>query len=399
MIIELHIVQNFAPSCLNRDDLNAPKECEFGGERRARISSQSLKRAARMHPGFSSAVAGAVGKRTKLLEKELVDYIVARGKAADLALKAVEPVVAAIGSGLEEGRTSVMLYVGRDEIKRIGDAIEARFDELVASSESSGSEESEASTKGKAKKPNKGSGSAEAQKLVTAIRDSFKPGTKAADIALFGRMVAESTDFNIDAAAQVAHAISTHGVASEFDFFTAVDDLQPAGTIGAGMMGTQQFNSATFYRYANVHLNQLGTNLGGDADLARAAALAFVESFILAIPSAKQNSHAAHNPPDLVFAVVRSPGAALSLANAFVKPVHGKAANGLVIESIRSLAKYWSNVTKCYGAQGIVAAPFFAVPDECNNLTIEHAKKVEGLSPLLAELRSSLASWNPESQR
>ncbi len=395
MIIELHILQNFAPSCLNRDDLNAPKECEFGGVRRARISSQSLKRAARMNDEFAANLTNGIGTRTKLLQKTVVDYLVTSGKDSNEAKKVVEPVVAAIGSGVDEGRTAIALYLGYDEISRIGEAVEARYDELLAAASEESDEETPAKG-GKAKKAKKGSGTSASQEIAKEINSAFKPGTKAADIALFGRMIAEATHFNVDAAAQVAHAISTHAVPSEFDFFTAVDDLQPKDTVGAGMMGTQQFNSATFYRYANVHLPQLDKNLGGDIDLARAAALAFVRSFILSIPSAKQNSHAALNPPDLVFAVVREKGAALSLANAFAKPARGKSDKGLVIESAEALAEYWEQVTNAYGASGICSAPFFIVPKSAQEIEFTHGEKVTGLDALTEKLAAELANWSPE---
>lgn len=398
MIIELHIVQNFAPSCLNRDDLNAPKECEFGGVRRARISSQSLKRAARIHPDFAGSLADGIGTRTKLLSTELVKFLVAKGRKEEDAAKVVEPVAASIGSGVVEGRTAIALYLGHDEISRIGGAIDARYDELLAAvgeAEPEPVEEKPAKGAKPAKKAKKGSGSADTKAIADAIAKQFTPGTKAADIALFGRMIAEATHFNVDAAAQVAHALSTHEVPSEFDFFTAVDDLQEKGDPGAGMMGTQQFNSATFYRYANIHMQQLVDNLGGDAALARSAAAAFVRAFITSIPGAKQNSHAAFNPPDLVLAVVRSNGAALSLANAFVKPVRATKDKGLLGATGDALADYWARVSNAYGAEGIVAAPYYSVPAELDAAKFEGGARVKGLAALLVDVTKAADSWKP----
>lgn len=394
MLLELHILQNFSPSCLNRDDLNAPKDCEFGGVRRARISSQCIKRAARWNPDFVNQLENGIGTRTKYLQSEIVKYLIAAGKDADEAPKVAEPVVSIIGSGVEgeKNRTKVALYLGKDEIERIGDEILAHYDELLAGTLVE-NEKSDENAKGKAKKGPKGQGTDAVKKLAEQIAKAFKPGTKAADIALFGRMMADATNFNVDAAAQVAHCISTHSVPTEFDFFTAVDDLQhvqPEADAGAGMLGSQQFNSATFYRYANVHLPQLEKNLGGDTDLARKAALAFAHSFITAIPNAKQNSHAALNPADFVFVTLREKGQPLSLANAFAKPVERHSKEGLIYASTQSLATYWDRLTKAYLTDEFVAAPYYTIAPEIGKISLTGATSVGGLRQLLASLSTGL---------
>src|SRR5690606_30773078 len=158
-------------------------------------------------------------------------------------------------------------------------------------------------------------------------------GGRAVDLALFGRMLADLPDRNVDAACQVAHAISTHRVSAEFDYYTAVDDLKPDDTSGADMIGTVEFNSACYYRYANIDLRQLVKNLKGeaeevDAELAEAAVRAFLIASRDAIPTGKQNSFAARNAPSFFLAVVRDRGA-WSLANAFVAPVNGQQEGGL----------------------------------------------------------------------
>src|SRR5262249_33379271 len=145
-------------------------------------------------------------------------------------------------------------------------------------------------------------------------------GGRAADLALFGRMIANLPERNVEAACQVAHAISTNKMEMEFDFYTAVDDLKPEDTAAAHMLGTVEFHSACFYRYANVDTTQLLTNLGRDADLARGTLQAFLRASVAAIPTGKQNSMAAHNPPSLVLIVVRERGQ-WNLANAFLKPI------------------------------------------------------------------------------
>jgi CRISPR system Cascade subunit CasC len=167
------------------------------------------------------------------------------------------------------------------------------------------------------------------------------------DIALFGRMVATSPDLNVDAACQVAHAISTHAVSQEFDFFTAVDDVAVAvDETGAAMMGYVEFASATLYRYATVNVAALADNLGGP-DSVPAACRLFTEAFARSLPSGKQNTFAAHTPPDVVLAVLRT-DQPVSLVGAFERPVRGQ--DGHVAESARRLAEHAAALDDAYGA-------------------------------------------------
>ena len=161
------------------------------------------------------------------------------------------------------------------------------------------------------------------------------------DVALFGRMIADKPEWNVDASCQVAHAISTNTVKMDFDFFTAVDDLKPGDSAGSDMMGTVQFNSSCFYRYAVLDVAALRANLdGGDAQLGRAVE-AFVRGFLSAIPTGKQNSMAAHNFPSYALAVVRDGGSPVSLTNAFLKPARPRAEDtDLVDDSIQKLEQY-----------------------------------------------------------
>ncbi len=178
-------------------------------------------------------------------------------------------------------------------------------------------------------------------------------GTVAGDLALFGRMLADLPENNVDAACQVAHAISTNRIHSmEMDYYTAVDDLKPDDTAGADMIGTVEFNSACFYRYANLDVDQLNKNLQGDGELTRKTAEAFLKAFINAVPTGKQNTFAAHNPPSLVFAVVRT-GGPMSLTNAFVKPVAPNDKHSLVERSIVALDDYFGRLAKMHGDGGL----------------------------------------------
>lgn len=188
------------------------------------------------------------------------------------------------------------------------------------------------------------------------IARRLKDAGLSADIALFGRMLAENPEMNADAACQVAHAISTHRVDPDLDFYTAVDDLNPASDTGAGMMGETGFNSACFYRYSLIDRNQLIANLGGDAELANKVIRAFLDASVRAIPTGKQNSFAAQNPPDFGMIVVRKDGSPCSLANAFARPVDAVRDKqcSLIGCSIEKLGQLHTKMKDVYGDGGIV---------------------------------------------
>jgi CRISPR system Cascade subunit CasC len=226
-----------------------------------------------------------------------------------------------------------------------------------------------------------------------AIEEIFS-GRKAVDLALFGRMVADAPERNVEAACQVAHAISTHRVNADLDFFTALDDLQPQGEPGAGMMGTVEFNSACMYRYALLDLVQLKNNLEGDAELALEAALAFLKASVQAVPSGKQNSMAAHNPPSLVMVVIRTAGVPWSLANAFQHPVTAGTPDqgGLVEQSIRRLDAYWGRLQAVYGTTGIQTSVALTVED----VPLSHVgRRAANLKELLNAVRTAVEE-NPQ---
>lgn len=346
MFVELHILQNFAPSNLNRDDTGAPKDCEFGGYRRARISSQCLKRAVRecfKNQGLLAVENLAV--RTKRIVDEVARRLSYKGKDESAAHSVVENALKGVELKLaEEGKTQYLLFVAEQEIAALAEVCSQHWDALSGISESADTE----SKKAKKKEARKGI-PAEVQNAVEKLLN----GGKAADLALFGRMLADLPEKNIDAASQVAHAISTNKVSVEFDYYTAVNDLKPEETAGADMIGTIEFNSACFYRYANVDLDQLAKNLGHDEPLAHGTLEAFIRASVAAIPTGKQNSMAAQNPPSFIMAVVRDRGL-WSLANAFLNPVRADATGDLVRKSIEALDNYWGQLTQMYGKAGIV---------------------------------------------
>lgn len=353
MFIEIHALQNFAPSNLNRDDTGSPKDCEFGGHRRARVSSQCWKRAVREYFSEADLIPEAQrAVRTKKLVGKLAATLVecdqkrSREQATAVAAAAVE----SLGVGLDnkskdEKKTSVLLFLGYDQIGTLASHCHENWESIV-----SGIQKSK-SPKDKVVLP---------KDVVSKLKGALN-GSRAVDLALFGRMIAEDPAQNVDAACQVAHALSTHRVAPEFDYYTAVDDLGREDETGAGMVGTQEFNSACFYRYANVDLEQLANNLGGDRELAMAGVRAFLEGFIMAIPQAKQNSSAAQSLPSFVMVVVRDKGLA-SLANAFAKPVDGRG-KGLVANSAEALAGYWGKLTGMYGSMGVRTYGYATIED------------------------------------
>lgn len=335
-IIEIHALQNFAPSNLNRDDTGAPKDALFGGTRRARVSSQCLKRAVRQH--FTGLVeqnalaSDDVAVRTKRILDALTKPLVAKGRAEAEASEKIRLALAAMKLTVnDDGKSEYLLFLGQREVSSIANIIDEKWDSIATSDTAP----AEGKKPGKAKKQSAQNADPELKKAL----DKVFNGGKAVDVALFGRMLADMPEKNQNAACQVAHAISTHSVEREFDFYTAVDDLKPEDTAGADMMGTVEFNSACFYRYAVVDWEKLVANLQGDTELAGKGLRAFLEGFVVAEPTGKQNTFAAHNPPEFIAVSVRRNTAPRNLANAFETPVFTKKGESLTRKSAEELAK------------------------------------------------------------
>lgn len=436
--IEVHLIQNFAPSNLNRDDTGQPKSATFGGFRRARFSSQCTKRSSR--DWWRQANMITVGERTKRLQeligKKLTeDEDFCKDKDEALRTEGVRVFTDAYYAAADKKKpenTSVLLFVSPQEVTFCVQAVKDLWaDRTNSGSELQGSEVQEPGETGKSKKKAKNerfegiativgkrrkaaeqkgktaddtSGADEKQndaddvdapsdaeaddkkksvhnmKKLKEIEDRIKAAQVSADIALFGRMLAEQPGRNTDGACQVAHPISTHKVDMEMDFYTAVDDLNPKEETGAGMMGVVGFNSACYYRYAVVDRDQLARNLAGklereggkwkeseennltDKDYAEADKVirAFLEAMVYAIPTGKQNSFAAQNPPSFGLFVRRQGGCPISLANAFAKPVRTtKDDDDLVGLSVAALTEHWDALKKVYGEQGVTAKSLF----------------------------------------
>ena len=348
-LIEVHALQNFAPSNLNRDDTGAPKDALFGGTRRARVSSQCLKRAVRRH--FAEFVKNPNGLapddlalRTKRVLDALTEALVKKGRDKAEAAEKVRLALAAIELSVkEDGKSEYLLFLGQREVSSIASIIDTNWKAITAS------EKPPADGK-KADKAKKQAAQNADPKLKEALLEIFNGG-KAVDVALFGRMLADMPEKNQNAACQVAHAISTHSVEREFDFYTAVDDLQPEDTAGADMMGTVEFNSACFYRYAVVDWDKLVANLQNDTELSTKGLRAFLEGFVVAEPTGKQNTFAAHNPPEFVAVSVRHNTAPRNLANAFETAVRMRKDESLTRRSAEELARKAKTLQTAYGGE------------------------------------------------
>ena len=365
LFVEFHLIQNFAPSNLNRDDTGAPKDALFGGHRRARVSSQCFKRAIRLAAQEHELVAPEYrGVRTKKLKALLLERLVGRDPLE--AEGKIEVALAAAGLKLkDDGKTEYLLFLGEAEIAGFATLIEQHWDELAGAA---GGEK-------KGKKEAKASAPADVVKKAKALLD----GGKAVDVALFGRMLADMPEVNQDAACQVAHAISTHRVEREFDYFTAVDDKGGPDETGAGMIGQVEFNSATLYRYAVVDAGKLLGNLQQDRELTLSALEAFTQAMVRAIPTGKQNTFAAHNLPSFVGVCLRHAGP-LNLANAFEKPIAPRHEASLTSLSVGELARH----------EGKLAAVYADARDQWAYLDLSEAWSQKGFA---VQNLGELATW------
>lgn len=336
-LIEIHALQNFAPSNLNRDDTGAPKDAVFGGRRRARISSQCLKRAVREY--FREKNRDWVAVRTKRVTGALRDQLASQlrnhEKFSDENLtKAIDLAVTSLGSDKKkikvdkEKKTDVLLFLSQKEVDSLATTIKENFTELLKA------------------KP-----SPDTIKILNDTIDGENKSRLSIDVALFGRMLAVMPEKNQNAACQVAHAISTHAVEREFDFYTAVDDLKPDDTSGADMMGTVEFNSACFYRYAVVDWEKFIENLQKDSELAAKGLGAFLEGFVVAEPTGKQNTFAAHNPPEFIAVSVRRNTAPRNLANAFEIAIRAGKDESLTAKSAGELVNKAKALKGAFGGE------------------------------------------------
>lgn len=347
--IELHVLQALPPSNVNRDGDGSPKAARYGGKRRARVSSQSWKRATRL--AFPEADQGV---RTKLLAGEVAHQLVDRHSytpddADEAALRTLAAAGIGGGKGKQKptGELKYLLLFGEDLPAKLAQAVvDNTLDEKT-------------------------------------VKELIGTADKPLSLALFGRMIADDKSLSVDAACQVAHAISTHETASELDYYTAVDDLRTEDG-GAGMIGEIGYQASVLYRYANINADLLAKNLNGSKPDAVDGVKKFISSFVTSVPSGYNNSTAPGTLPKLVAVVIRDGHRPVSLADAFEKPV--TADGGFMDPSAKRLAEEYETVAAWMGP----AEPLLA-----HRLTGQAAAAVEnafGENHTLQELINAVGS-------
>ena len=338
--LELHIIQSVPVACLNRDDLGSPKTAIFGGVQRARASSQSWKRAIRemakeLKPDLFQ------GQRTRLMFAPLVEELLVAGLTTDEAEEAgksiVKDLVKLDDKSKDVVKSKTLYFMSPLELKTLAQAyVDTR----------------------------------DAKKAIKSI--DAKAMSDAADITLFGRMVASDHSLTVEAAAMFSHALSTHKADNEIDFFSAVDDLQPQDTdSGAGHVSTLEFNSATYYRFAALNLDMLAdaNHLAPLSPEERQAVVrTFLEATIKAIPSARKNSMNANTLPDYVLGIARDKGHPIQLVNAFETPIFSR--QGYVQRSIEALQTEYDKLHNTWGIEAIekLAIPDLSLPEFLNGM-------------------------------
>lgn len=347
LFVDIHAIQTLPPSNINRDDAGSPKTAQYGGVRRARVSSQAWKRAVRQY--FIENGGGETGIRTK----DIVSYVAERileqtpgtgeSEAFEMAKKAIN------NAGVKtdkNDKAKALFFIGRKQAEELAAAALGGVTDKKA-----------------------------LQKILN--------GNPEIDIALFGRMVADDPSLNEDASAQVAHAISTHGVQTEFDYYTAVDDLSAEDNAGAGMLGTIEYNSSTLYRYANVAAHELARQLG-EKEAAVSALKMFIEAFSNSLPTGKINTFANQTLPAALMVNIRD-DRPVSLVTAFEEPVkssggYAKASAERMFAELGKTEKYVHKPLKT-----------FYISDVSEDHLPEGSRE-ESLSKLLEDFETELSS-------
>jgi CRISPR system Cascade subunit CasC len=389
--LELHIIQSVPVACLNRDDLNSPKTAVFGGVQRARVSSQSWKRAIREMAAKEIDISGQFkGERSRLFIEKIFSELKKLGEEEGAA-KALSLCAGHYLAKLDpkhEGKVKTLVFLSPLEYEifakllfslkdadkqKLVEAISSIDKEQLAKDEESDEAVEEEDPGGKDKKEKKLTAKQftmlVSKILKSPVEKAFKSekiDTKslpkdAADIALFGRMVANDHSLTVEAASMFSHALSTHKVDNEIDFFAAVDDLQPKEESGAGMTSTLEFNSATYYRFAAINLDMLANDehMGSMTKEERQKVVrTFVEATIMAIPGARKNTMNGNTLPAYVLGVVREKGHPVQLVNAFETPV--RTSQGYAAKSVELLKAEYAKLANTWGIKAVFDK---AIPD------------------------------------
>ena len=375
--LQLHLLTAYPASNLNRDDTGRPKTVMFGGKNRLRVSSQSLKRSWRTSDVFADRLGDHMGQRTQRLGTEIHAYLVGKqvdpgkadtiaryltfafGKLADAKSKTprftkqlvfIAPEERAGAMDLADRLAAGQEVISEDWLKFLASG--ATGDEVEVEDEDEENPAKKNAAKGKAgKKP----------KVHLHAPSMLKRADSAVDIAMFGRMLADSPVYNREAAVQVAHAMTTHGVDVEDDYYVAVDDLKTAEEdSGTSFIGVQEFGAGLFYLYACIDLDGLTKNLSGDSQLARDGLASLIEAAATVSPTGKQNSYASRARASYILAE-RGPQQPRTLAAAFLRPVSG---TDVLRESMKRLDSLRTNLDAAYGKNADASTVMKATPDE-----------------------------------
>lgn len=306
LFLDIHAIQTVPPANINRDDTGSPKTAQYGGVTRARVSSQSWKRAIRKYFNENGDVEN-VGIRSLEIVKYVANKIVEKDGSLCIedAMDMADKTINAAKISTKDQKAKALFFLSDKQAEKLA---QASIDKVT-----------------------------DKNQLESILNDDIS-----IDIALFGRMVADNTILNEDASSQVAHAISTHAIQSEFDFFTAVDDLAPEDNAGAGMLGTVEYNSSTLYRYANIALHDFYRQLADKEETINATKL-FVKSFVESMPTGKINTFANQTLPQAIVVSIRS-DRPLNMVSAFEEPI--KSDNGYVDKSIEKLFAEYTKYDK-----------------------------------------------------
>ena len=338
MLYEIHMLKNYPPTNLNRDDTGAPKTCLFGGVMRGRVSSQCLKRSWRTSPSFRAEIGDEnLGIRTRKLPVLVAEKLVEMGVTQEFA-DAIQPRLTGIGN--KEGKetkdgnaTAQVIFYANEDIAAVAETVKALLENCKTVKDVQ---------KLKAK---------DIQAAVTGA--DVRPVTL--DIALFGRMVTSDAFRDVEASMQVAHAISTNKVSVESDYFTAMDDMLSGNSmneLGAAMIDDVDFNSSCYYIYASIDTDALAENLkyaDNAEEIVRKAIPVLLRTMAFTNPSGKQNSFAGHVMPSVVMIECKEKKIPTSMVNAFVEPV-GKGGD-LVKQSAEKLAAEVDMTARNFGLE------------------------------------------------
>jgi len=367
--IEFHILQSFPVTCLNRDDVGAPKTAMIGGVSRARVSSQCWKRAVRLAMHEVSGVE--LGVRTKQLAKLIADAcrnIGATNEQADVCGDKFEKLIFTKKNASDENdsKKDTLVFFSKTEISAIAEKFkEIDFDPKKMKNESS-----------KDKSEKKDEHKNEFENILEKKKYAQKNNLDGLDIALFGRMVAQAPTMNVEAASSFSHAISTHKVVNEVDYFTAVADF-PTNVQGSAHIGALEFNAATYYRYIALDLGQLYESMGDDQFFPQAVS-SFIKALYVAVPSARQATQAGVCSWDFAEVYVRK-GQGMQLS--FETPIPKGNDGGFLSKSVAYMRETLSKKEKLSGSLFGLIKKFEFGEDE--NFSIDNL--IEGVVSAIKE--------------